>query len=569
MIRDTPIAAAVVATLAIAACAVPVAPTGGPADAVPPTLVDVQPPDGATNVSTDRIRLTFDEYISEGTFARAFSITPEPEQPPDISWRRRTVTIRLRSPLRESTTYRITIDRELRDLNNVELQSPVVTAFATGPTINRATLKGSIVDGTTGEAARSMDVFAYSFESATLDTLSSLPNRPLYRTQTDDRGNFELTYLSEGEYFVVGVADGNANRMPDAGERTAFPNDPTAYASESAPDSLVMYAAVNDGTAPSLRLANASSKRRFEVVFTEAVLLGGERGRPDGWSVSDSMSALDAGAYPIERLFISPRGADRVMIETSAIPDSISTVRIVTGVVRDSLGNETSPGAEVFAAVSQRADTTRTRLLGIRPVPATDDSVATVSPHERIVVALNQSLPPETWLSMTGPDSTTTFEYSWTTADGRSYELAPRLPVGTEAFLLRVHAGRLDDSLPSDSIATHRFRQLRAGELGEISGVIRPDSTVAVGDIYADVRRSGTPDLVIPAPVQPSGAFKATGLRPGRYVLRTFVDLDGNGRWTPATFPPHEAGEPVVWVTDSLEVRSRFETVLPDPVTIP
>jgi hypothetical protein len=240
------------------------------------------------------------------------------------------------------------------------------------------------------------------------------------------------------------------------------------------------------------------------------------------------------------------------------------TLRLTTGLVRDSLGNS-STGAVTFVASSQRADTTRTRLVDIRPTPAIDDSVATLSPNERIVVTLNQSAGPDLWLRLVDPSTASEFDYTWGTADGWSYRIEPSLPVGAESFLLRVHAGRLDDSLPTDSVVTRRFRRLRAGEVGEISGVVRPDT----GNVVVHVFRADDPSHLVQATVGESGAFRATGLRPGRYVLRTFLDLDGNGRWTSASFPPYSRGEPIQWVTDSLEVRTRFETVLPDTVTFP
>src|SRR5690606_35850778 len=113
-----------------------------------------------------------------------------------------------------------------------------------------------------------------------------------------------------------------------------------------------------------------------------------------------------------------------------------------------------------------------------------------------------------------------------TTADGRTYEVTPAAPAGSEAFLLHIHVGLLDSSFPSDSTVTHRFRRLRAGEMGEISGVVRRDSATT-GEVLVDVRAAEKPRLVIPATIDQNGAFLASGLRPGRYILRTFVDLDG------------------------------------------
>ena len=245
--------------LALSSCAVPVAPTGGPADAVPPEIADTDPAEGTTSFGGTQLRITFSEYVNEASFARAFSISPELDQPVDIAWRRRTVTLRFRSPLRENTTYRVTVDKSLRDANGVSLSRPLVFAFSTGPEINRARLVGVVRRGATGAGAGDMDIYAYD---AAYDSLASrdpidpnnpsdarvLPERPLYRTQTNSEGTFELTYLAAGEYFVVGIADQNANRQPDDGEWIAIPSMRSATASSAKPDSLVLTGFVLDQT---------------------------------------------------------------------------------------------------------------------------------------------------------------------------------------------------------------------------------------------------------------------------------------------------------------------------------
>jgi hypothetical protein len=72
--------------LLLGACAVPVAPQGGPQDQTPPTLETTVPDAGTVNVTASMVHLSFSERGDPNAFALAFSITPEVEGPLDFRW---------------------------------------------------------------------------------------------------------------------------------------------------------------------------------------------------------------------------------------------------------------------------------------------------------------------------------------------------------------------------------------------------------------------------------------------------------------------------------------------------
>ena len=115
-----------------AGCATPIPPTGGPRDTTPPALMSSVPEVNSVNFASDRIILTFSEKVDHATMLRALSFTPEIVLRPELDWHDASVDIIFKGPLRDSTTYILTLDNQLKDIRGVSLKQPITFAFATG-----------------------------------------------------------------------------------------------------------------------------------------------------------------------------------------------------------------------------------------------------------------------------------------------------------------------------------------------------------------------------------------------------------------------------------------------------
>jgi len=220
----------------LASCAVPQAPSGGPPDDTPPIVEEARPETGTTNFTGDTVELQFTRYLNQNSLAQALTISPPMDGRPEISWSGRRVRIAFPEDLQPNTTYVLTLDTNLSTYRNVNLPEPLVLAFATGNRINRGALSGRIVDARANAPAEAVDVFAYPApDGVPPDTL---PERPVYRTQTSTEGTFSFSFMQEQPYYVVAVEDRNRNRRPDPDEAFAVPPVP------------VLYAAPEDGALP-------------------------------------------------------------------------------------------------------------------------------------------------------------------------------------------------------------------------------------------------------------------------------------------------------------------------------
>jgi hypothetical protein len=542
------------------ACATPVPPTGGPADQTPPVIVSSTPTADAVNVEGSRLQIRFSEYVDLASFQRAFSISPAMDGEVDFGWSGRTVTIDLPEPLRSNTTYVVTLDNNLRDARGVALRQPVVLAFSTGPTINRGRLSGLVRDPLDGDPVPGFDVFAYALTDTTAP--QSLPARPGYRTQTGPDGRFTFEYLSEEPFFVLALGDQNRNRMQDPQEPFAVPFRPVLFADSAGVETgLPWLVTRSDTAAPVPDRVRSLSDRRIEIRFTEPVAL--QNTDPQAWALQDSLTGSN---IPVRAIY-SLSAMSRLMFALTDPLQAEAIYRIRPGAVADSAGNLAPPVFRSFTAVGQ-PDTVRLRFVGYVPdsAYAVIDSVYVLWPEQPFGVRFNQPVASETLNAAVSlrDSSNNTVSFTFQSPDGTAYLLTPAEPL-EQGQPMHI---RIDNRLlgGADTVYTRAYRYPAANELGEMSGyVAAPDAT---DRIIVELYPSGQNVPLRVLQTEPSGRFYF-GLLPERtYRIRAFIDRDGDLRWDGGRIQPYIPPEAVVWSSDSLRVRPRWETAFPDTLRI-
>ncbi|PSQ67437.1 MAG: hypothetical protein BRD25_01465, partial [Bacteroidetes bacterium QH_1_61_8] len=133
--------------IALEGCANPVAPSGGPRDETPPSVVETRPVRDTVNIPTDTrtVTIRFSEYVERSSLPQALSVTPTFDEQIRFDWNDQAVDLELPASLRDSTTYLFTLDTNLSDARGVSLDQPITIAFSTGPRINRGRIVGRVV----------------------------------------------------------------------------------------------------------------------------------------------------------------------------------------------------------------------------------------------------------------------------------------------------------------------------------------------------------------------------------------------------------------------------------------
>ena len=552
----------------LAACATPGAPSGGPADTTPPLLVSSRPASGATRVAADSLDggtslvLTFSERLDAAAAARAVRVTPEGAEAPRVAVRGSDLVIDL-GPLRDSTTYVVTIGTALADARGVALRAPLTVAFATGDRIDRGAITGVVRDPATGAPVAGLAVWA------TADTTAALGSTvPDYRTETDDGGAFQLDFLRPARYAVAVVADRNRNGRADADERFAAPPRRTLRATEpdpslarrdtsTAPSELTagrdtsrsvvasgptFFLTRLDTVPPAPRLVRALSDRRVAVRFTEPL----RRVDARAFAVEDSAS----GRMVAASAYLSPEApAEVVVVAAEALAAVPHRVRLVS-TASDSSGAAVRPFARGFTPLA-RPDTVVARFVAFEPAR---DSARVLTPGQFAV--LRWSAPPDS-VSLA-------VRIRVSERDGAAVPVAFSLDGARVRIALPARGGVFDVSVAGtiagqpDSLRTARFTTLGPDALGSILGRVADTDGRRIVVEAAFGQTPFSPDAAR-ATVGPDGRFEIAGLRPGAYRLRLFDDADGDGAWSGGRLAPYVPPETLAFAAEPAAVRARWE----------
>jgi hypothetical protein len=197
--------------VALAACASPGTPPGGPIDTAAPLLFAVSPESAPVPTPPRAVVFRFDEVVSERPAGVAgltglFLISPQ-EGTPVVDWSRSEVSVRPRRGWRPNTTYTVTLLPGMTDLRGNLSTEQHVVVFSTGAEIPQTLLTGTAWDWADGVPARGALVQAITRDSV------------VYSAVADSTGGFTLAHLPAGEYFVQAFIDVNRNRALDPRER--------------------------------------------------------------------------------------------------------------------------------------------------------------------------------------------------------------------------------------------------------------------------------------------------------------------------------------------------------------
>ena len=219
-----------VGIFSINSCARQGTPSGGPKDEIPPKLVKAFPDTLAVNVDPKlkEIQILFDEYIQLKEYSKNVVISPPFEKSPvvtPISMAEKAITIKLKEDLQPNTTYSINFGDAIQDYNENNKLSDFNYVFSTGSYIDSLNVKGRVFPGSEFELPKKVLVGLYQFNENFNDSVY-LKQKPYYITRVNEKGEYDLKYLKNGQYKLVAFEDKVENTKIDLGkERIAFHSD--------------------------------------------------------------------------------------------------------------------------------------------------------------------------------------------------------------------------------------------------------------------------------------------------------------------------------------------------------
>ncbi|MCQ2170508.1 MAG: Ig-like domain-containing protein [Bacteroidales bacterium] len=188
------------------------APTGGLKDTIPPVILNVTPPSGGVNVALKglKIVLEFDEFATVKNNSNII-MSPSLPHPPKCVIRGKSLVVTFEDSLSANTTYSISFDKAIGDLNEGNLIPGFTYVFSTGNCVDSMYVTGTVRDSKKMEPAKDVLVLFYK----DLSDSALFKSKPYAYTRTDDWGYFSMAYLSDTLYRVYAMSDANNNMMYD------------------------------------------------------------------------------------------------------------------------------------------------------------------------------------------------------------------------------------------------------------------------------------------------------------------------------------------------------------------
>ncbi|MEN9497636.1 MAG: hypothetical protein RL750_535 [Bacteroidota bacterium] len=218
-------------------CANIIPPQGGARDTIPPVLLKATPADRSTNINSNRLVFSFDEFIELQNAQQAVIVSPLPATPPTIESKLREVSVRLRDTLEPNTTYTIDFGNAIKDYNEGNVLNNFRYTFSTGDRLDSGRINGKVVLAETGKIDTTLIVILHrnGADSAVVN------DRPAYITRLNGKGEFEFRQLPDRSFHLYAIKDdGGMRRVMGDDQRVAFADSSVRASSD--PTSLTLYA---------------------------------------------------------------------------------------------------------------------------------------------------------------------------------------------------------------------------------------------------------------------------------------------------------------------------------------
>lgn len=518
--------------LACVRCATVGSPSGGPADETGPDTVGVYPSNESRWFAQNEIRFVFNEFLAPGTpLSEVFISPPLPPGGYSLVTRKRTLFLEFNAPLRDTTTYVLTLGTGVKDFAGKNgLANPIQYAFSTGPQLDSCRVSGKLTDAFSAQAVT--DAVVVLFNADSIQNNRFTDREPRYVSLTDPNGGYSLGYLRAGRYRILGLKDANRDyRYTPPLEGIGLPDsfgillDSTTCRVQR---NLRLF--VPDTFPPGINGLRWRNATTLEVEFSEAIA-----------SIQATTDGNDA------------RGAVQVPLAPTkvAVQVPLQDTAALQLVARDTVGN----ALDTLLALPKRTPPGGPFSLESLALPLPQPGSYRFWADEVLDTA---ALALIAVIDTSGKPINASF-----LLDG--FFLAVRLP-------RTVHHGnhyrlRVDSALVTtagrkpDSTLYFPLKLENPDNWGTISGSFpATDSTGVPLVLWLNGPKT---TYIVRTP-----EFELRGLPPGKYTAQLLLDADGNGRWSPGQLWPYRPPERVVQAPQAVELRAGW-TVEDFQVTLP
>ena len=200
------------------ACANVVAPNGGVKDVLSPKVLQMEPVNNTNYFKENEISIEFDELIQFND-QQNIIISPYIKDGVETIINKNKLKIRLKTQLEENTTYSISLNKLVKDVNEGNIVDDLTYQFSTGQYIDTLSIRGVVKDAFTAMLLENVWVMLYNDDSDSV----LYKDTPKYVVKSSELGEFVFSNLPNNSYSIYAIQDLDNNL------RFSIPNEKVGF----------------------------------------------------------------------------------------------------------------------------------------------------------------------------------------------------------------------------------------------------------------------------------------------------------------------------------------------------
>ncbi|MCL1937420.1 MAG: Ig-like domain-containing protein [Candidatus Azobacteroides sp.] len=562
------------------ACASIGSPSGGDYDVEAPRFVGSDPPADAVRSHKNKITLDFNEYLSLEKPSEKVIITPPQKKMPSIRAIGKKIVVELKDSLIPNTTYTFDFTNAIVDNNERNSIEGFTFAFSTGDVIDSLAISGLLLTADNLEPSPNMMVGIHSDLSDTAFT-----TLPFLRTsQTNELGRFWIRNVAPGTYHIFALNDKNRNFQFDQGEEIAFCDSLIAPSFEPAirmdtvwkdsltidtikeihytrftPDDVLLRLFKEDFDLQYLSKSERVSNQQFTLSFNStaglppSVALPGDEERTD-WYIREQSPDKKTLTYWITDSLLYQQ--DTLMVQVNYLAhDTLNNLTAFTDTIKMIQRKKDAPPAKKGKDKEKTEDENKIAFLEISTTASggsfhVDDTLRftfsePVVPFDAQLINIQQKVD-TLWEERHYP-------LEQDSLNPRVFYMSHRWPYNQD-YRIRIDSGTIFSIYNkwNDSLVVN-IHTMAEEEYGHLYVTLNGAKTQGVGQLL-----DGSEKVVMQSTLN-NMLLKFENVRPGKYYLRYFEDVNGNGKWDTGNYAENRQPEEVFYYPGFFELKKNMD----------
>ena len=579
-------------------------PDGGWYDDTPPRVVGSSPTDRGTGIKGRRVAINFNEYIKIEDAQNKVIVSPPQMEAAEIKAAGKRIVIDLKDSLKANTTYTIDFSDAISDNNEGNPMGNYTFSFSTGSEIDTLEVSGYALNAEDLEPIKGILVGLYEVPDSA-SALSPLPDSTFHKqpfvrvARTNGSGRFTIKGVAPGNYYVYALQDADGDFLyGQKSETIGFSHE--VISPTCKPD-------VRQDTVwtDSLHISNILridythflpddvTLLCFQAPQTDRYLIKTERKEPEKLGLffsygSDSLPRMRGLNFNADSAFVLEPSTHRDTIyywlrDTSLV--QLDTLKVeLSYLMTDSTGvlvEKTDSCVEFLAKTpfakrqkqeqkdfeQWKKEQAKKKKRGepydsIRPVERLRPkflNTGKITPYQNVLIEMPTPLQhcDTTAIHLFAKEDTL-----WVDEPRIVTQLSPRIYQVKAAWVPGVTYSLEVDSAAFVSIyglvSDQQKQSVKIGTDEEYS-TLSVNISGAGADTATVIVQLLNNDKVTQQTKAVNGTAEFFYLRPSKYYLRAFIDLNDNGLWDTGEYDSYQQAEPVYYFHEEIQCQARWD----------